>query len=355
MFHLTSADELTRIHQAALEILSKTGIAIEQGGICDLLVDHGCKYFSGRMLIPEVVVEAALKTVPASVVLYDRDGLPACHLGSGKTCCQPVGGTPFVIDLDTSYRRPALLKDFQDIVRLIDNLKNIQIVTVATTPTDVDDIIQSYIGFATTLMFSKKPVSVPGSTSANEVRCYAQLAAAVFNESDFSTKPRFVMSILPVSPLQFTKGLDQAIAETAHLGIPISIVPLPITGISAPLALAGALAQQHAENLAAVVIAQSVRPGLPMVYHGRLSIGNMRTGASIWGSYEVGLAGAIAATLGKRCGLPTNVYGFSTSAKTPDVQSGAERMINAILPFLAGADILGGAGSIGDILAMSAI
>lgn len=347
-----SEDDQSRFHLAGLRLLAETGLSIEDRPVVERLLDAGCRQEKGRVLVPPDVVEGALNRAPDAFTLYDRFGEPAYHIGDGQTRCQPVGGTPFVIDMGTSARRPATLRDLEDLARLMDSLDNLHVLTTATSPTDVDDDLQSLIAFAAVLTFSAKPVSAPGVNNPAEARLFARLAEAASGAST-AEKPCFIASLLPVSPLRFPRGLAEGIAETARLGAPISIVPLPVMGVSAPLDYPGALAQQHAENLAVTVIAQLYRPGLPVAYHGRLSLGNMRTGASIWGRFDIGLAGAWAAALGKRCGLPTNVYGFATSSKSTDLQSGAERAFGALLPYLAGADILGGAGSLADIMAVS--
>jgi trimethylamine--corrinoid protein Co-methyltransferase len=69
-----------------------------------------------------------------------------------------------------------------------------------------------------------------------------------------------------------------------------------------------------------------------------------RTGSSVWGGVELGIASAATVQIGHRYGLPVNVYGFSTNAHTLDIQSGYERTLNAVLPALAGADELSGIG-----------
>jgi trimethylamine--corrinoid protein Co-methyltransferase len=96
--------------------------------------------------------------------------------------------------------------------------------------------------------------------------------------------------------------------------------------------------------LASIVIAQTFQPGLPIVYCGRLAMMEPRTGSSVWGGVELGIASAATVQIGHRYGLPVNVYGFSTNAHTLDIQSGYERALNAILPALAGADELSGIG-----------
>jgi trimethylamine--corrinoid protein Co-methyltransferase len=69
-----------------------------------------------------------------------------------------------------------------------------------------------------------------------------------------------------------------------------------------------------------------------------------RTGVSVWGGVELGLASAATVQVGHRYGLPVNVYGFSTNAHTLEVQNGFERALNAAIPALAGADELSGIG-----------
>jgi trimethylamine--corrinoid protein Co-methyltransferase len=110
------------------------------------------------------------------------------------------------------------------------------------------------------------------------------------------------------------------------------------------MSLAGALAQQNAEVLSALVLAQLVRPGLPIVYCGRLAMMEPRTGISVWGGVELGLASAATVQLGHRYGLPVNVYGFSTNSHSMEIQNGFERSLNAAIPALAGADELSGIG-----------
>jgi trimethylamine---corrinoid protein Co-methyltransferase len=152
------------------------------------------------------------------------------------------------------------------------------------------------------------------------------------------------LSVSPVSPLGFPDEAVGAILEIARAGVPFAPLPCPTGGTTAPLSLAGALAQQNAELLASIVLAQLVRPGLPVVYCGRLAMMEPRTGISVWGGVELGLASAGTVAMGHRYGLPVNVYGFSTNSHVFDIQNGFERSLNAIIPALAGADELSGIG-----------
>ena len=96
--------------------------------------------------------------------------------------------------------------------------------------------------------------------------------------------------------------------------------------------------------LAALVLAELVHPGLPIIYCGRLAMMEPRTGLSVWGGVELGMASAGTVQIGHRYGLPVNVYGFSTNAHNLDSQNGFERALNAVIPAMAGADELSGIG-----------
>jgi len=152
------------------------------------------------------------------------------------------------------------------------------------------------------------------------------------------------VGISPISPLTFPDDIAEAMLEAARLGMILGPLPCPILGATSPMSIAGGLTQQNAEVLAAVVLAQLAQPGLPIIYKGRLSVMDARTGLSVWGNPEIGLISAATVEIGHHYGLPVDVYGLSTNAHTSDIQSGYERTLNALVPVLAGADEISGVG-----------
>jgi trimethylamine--corrinoid protein Co-methyltransferase len=57
------------------------------------------------------------------------------------------------------------------------------------------------------------------------------------------------------------------------------------------------------------------------------------------------MAGAVATRLAHRLGLPCDTYGLSTSSGVPDFRFAYQRLANALIPALAGADVLSGVGT----------
>ena len=141
------------------------------------------------------------------------------------------------------------------------------------------------------------------------------------------------MGYSPVSPLHLGAGVCDGIIAAARLGMAVQVLTNPVAGTTAPASLAGALAQQDAEILAGVVLAQAAAPGAACGYGARLSVADPRDGRLLCGAGQWALASVGATLLARRHGLACDCYGPDTSAPLVDVQAGYQQA----LPALAGA------------------
>jgi trimethylamine--corrinoid protein Co-methyltransferase len=342
MIRLTvlTAEEVEAIHGATLRILSEIGVVLTQPEAREILAGARATVQGDRVLLPPDLVEREVARCPRQVTIRGRGGETAT-LGDGTLHWHNLGGARDVYDPRTGQRHPAALQDVRDSARLLDALDGVTTVTPFFTPQDVPGPLMSLAMYRHALPHTSKPLHGPGTQTAAEARYIARMAAVIGPPAEVLT-----MGISPLSPLTFPDDIAEAMIETARLGVPLGPLPCPTAGATAPMSLAGALAQQNAEVLASVVLAQLVRPGLPIVYCGRLAMMEPRSGTSVWGGVELGLASAATVQLGHRYGLPVNVYGLSTNAHGMDVQNGYERALNSILPALAGADELSGIGEL---------
>src|SRR3990172_11434673 len=189
-----------------------------------------------------------------------------------------------------------------------------------------------------TLPCTVKPVQGPGIQFAEEVKYAVKMAEVV------GTPPHeLTLSLSPVSPLSIPDHEAAALVAMAEAGVIMANLPAPTGGATSPMTIAGSIAQQNAETLALLVLAQIINPGLAVIYCGRLGMLEPRTGL-IWGGVELGLSSAVTVQIGHYYGFAVNVYGFSTNAHTLDAQNSFERGLNAVIPALAGADELSGIG-----------
>ncbi|MBP1692436.1 MAG: trimethylamine:corrinoid methyltransferase [Chloroflexi bacterium] len=337
--HLTalSKTDLEQIHQASLRVLSEVGILMDNLEGRSILFDHGAVEIDGRLQLPARLVEDSLALCPRQVILEGRG--KQITLGSGDLHVHNLGGARDVFDWRSGTLTPAGVQDVAESTQLMDSLENVSSITPLYTPRDVPAELMVLAMFYHTVRHTMKPINGPGVRNSKEVRLLAEMAQVVFGD-----QPKISLGASPVSPLNFQGEITQTILEIARQGLPFGPLPCPNVGATAPMSLVGALVLQNAEVLACIALAQLVHPGLPIVYCGRLSVLNMRSGAPIWGNPEVGLASAGTVQIGHSYGLPVNVYGLSDSGFSADMQNGYERAINALVPALAGADELSGVG-----------
>ncbi len=333
-----SPTEIEDIHHATLRILSETGIVCTQPQARELLTANSAKIDGDRILLPPDLVENAIARCTGKVRLVSRNGAD-CILGDGSLHWHNLGGARDVYDPLSGKRRKALLQDVRNSTRLLDALDQVTTITPFFTPQDVPGAVMSLAMYRHTLSHTTKVVHGPGVQTAAEVRYAHRMASVIGLPEELLS-----LSVSPVSPLKFPEHEVTAILEIARLELTFAPLPCPTAGTTAPLSLAGALAQQNAEVLAAIVLAQLAQPGLPIVYCGRLAMMEPRSGLSVWGGVELGLASAATVQMGHRYGLPVNVYGLATNSHVLDIQSGYERALNAVIPALAGADELSGIG-----------
>jgi len=340
MFHLSvlTPENIDSIHQATLRILNETGIVLTDTESRDILTGAGARLQENRVFLPPELVDKCIVGAGKRPSIRGRGGNVKL-LGDGNIYFHNLGGAPDVFDAATGTRRRATTQDVRDSTRLLDALENCHTITPFFTPTDVPGGIMSLAMYGHAMPCTLKPLQGPGVQFAAEARYAVRMAEVIGKPEEVLT-----LSLSPVSPLSIPDHEAKAIIEIARLGITFAPLPCPTAGTTAPFSIAGAITQQNAEVLAALVLAQLVRPGLPMIYCGRLAMMEPRTGLSVWGGVEMGMASAGTVQVGHRYGLPVNVYGFSTNAHILDAQNGFERALNAILPALAGADELSGIG-----------
>jgi trimethylamine--corrinoid protein Co-methyltransferase len=330
-------DEVRAIHQATLRILSEVGVFLDDDEARTLLFDHGARQHGERVSLPPDLIETCLERCPQQVTLRGRGS--EATLGEGTLHVHNLGGARDVLDTPGGELRPATTVDVANSTRLLDALENVTTVTPLYTPRDVPPWAITLTMFSQMVRHTLKPINGPGVQTRREVRRLAEMMRIVFGDA-----PAVSLAVSPISPLTFPKVIAQAILEVARQGVPFGPLPCPTMGATAPVSLAGALAQQNAEILASIVLAQLVSPGLPVIYCGRLAALNMRSGAPVWGNPEIGLVSAATVQVGHHYHLPVNVYGLACSGYSLDIQNGYERALNAIVPALAGADELSGVG-----------
>ncbi len=111
-------------------------------------------------------------------------------------------------------------------------------------------------------------------------------------------RPLFHAIVCPISPLYYPEDEIERLIVCGEYGLPVKVAVLPMLGASAPVTLAGTIAQGNAEVLGAFTLIQILYPGTPTIYYCFPSVTEMRTGNSMGGGPENMLLYAAVSQLG---------------------------------------------------------
>lgn len=349
--HLLSRQELDQIHEVSLKILAEIGIKIEDQILIDKLKKGGCQMKGDRLLFPIEFIENLIQEQDKSHKINDYVGLKFKNplsedekrFRTGKIYSQPFGTVASIIDFKSNKPRAVKERDLIELIQLQNRLENIDFVGPSVIPKEYPAKIRELKMTETSLRYSWKTFGGIAVSRSSEVDYIIELYKII---KDDQSEPIGGLGISPESPLSYPKEITDIICKVARAGIPIKILVAPIAGLTSPLTIAGSLAQMNANMLAFTAIANTFSSEAILFFCSRLSFPNMMKGYSIWGLPEIGLASSAAVQLAKYYGFYSSVYGVSTTSCNIDVQAGYEKVMNALLPALAGANILSGAGSL---------
>jgi trimethylamine---corrinoid protein Co-methyltransferase len=347
-------DELAAIEETAYRLLDEVGISLQHATAAEMLRGLGCRVEGNRVFIPPDVVRWGLANVTPQKQLHSLDGTYSIPLGDGQLRFHNGGGPPFIYHWETGERCPATTEDLARMTRLLDALPNVDDITPLFSPQEVAPALMNVVSTSVMLRNTRKPVSGAAAENPDDAAAIVEMAAACAGGMDaLRRRPSLSLSVSPVSPLIFTEKVTAAIMVIAEAGIPFHSLPAPSLGATGPITLAGCLAQQHAEVLASFVIVAATRPGAPVVYCSRINPLDLRRAVSRWGGPEVGISSAAATQLSHRIGFACDAYGLSTHASILDPSYAYQKLANAMVPALAGTDIMSGVGTLDSGLAGS--
>jgi len=345
MLEFLSRDQIEKIHSASLRVLEDVGVFVYEDSFLRFLADSGADVDYDRKNVkisPSLVMEC-LKKTPKRMILYARDPKFDVELNDEKIYAHAVGGAVSVFDLNSGEVRPSTRRDVVDLTRIIDGLPNIHTCTMIVLPCDVSEQVQDVYCLADQLQNTRKNVDATPMSYEGFPYIVELAEAVVGGKQELEKRPIITCSFSPTSPLKFSGDVVKIMVEGAKIGLPMAVLPCPMAGATSPVTLAGSLVQQNAEILAGLVMIQLVKEGTPFLYSPRVFPLDMLSGMTSSG-IEVGLLSVGCVQLAKYYDVPCDVYGLDTSSKTLDEQVAFEKGLNGVLPALAGANMLSGAG-----------
>ncbi len=350
-----SAEQIGRIHEAALEVLRRTGVFVDCPEALQLLGERGASIDEGRRLarLPADLISAAVEAAPGRFQLYDRDGGRAVMVGGEEVHFDPGSCAVRFLDDETGLVRDSMAADLDRVARLTDALTHVSTQSTAIVCHDVPSEIADTYRLYVIMRVSKKPI-VTGAFSVRGLHDMRDLlAAAVGGAEALADKPMAIFDVCPSPPLKFAELAARNTIDGARAGLPIEFVSMPMPGAGSPATLAGSVVQHTAETLAGLALAQCASEGAKVVWGGAPVVFDMRYGTTPLSAVEATMLGMASAQMGRYYGLPTHTYAALADSKLVDAQAGAETALSGVLAALSGNNIISGVGLLDFVNTMS--
>lgn len=335
-----SAEQAERIDDTALTLLEEIGVrfafepALERFRAAGLTIEDNVVHLD-RGFVAERLAQA-----PSTFTVHARNPERSIEVGGDHLALAPTGGAPFVLDPERGRRSPTA-EDHATFVRFahavpVFDLNESGIVEpddlpVPTRHLDMDlDVLR----------WSDKPYFPVGATYEAS-RDSVDLAAIVFGGREAIVERPVMLGIVnPISPLFYDERMAGSAIAYAEGGQPVVFMPFVFAGGTAPLGLAGAVAQMAAEVLAGLCLVQLVRPGNPVVMGSSVSELDLHDGQPRYATAFHGLAMLASGQIARRYGLPFRGGGGFTSSATPGVRAMQESLMALWPALLSGPNVI---------------
>ena len=311
-----SADQVEAIHLTSLRILEELGIEVMSARALALLEAAGAEVDTATRVVrlDRGLVEDALKWAPSSFALTPRNPGKRGIMGGNHVNFGLVAGPPNVHDCERG-RRPGNYADYCDFIRLAQYFNAIHLIgNQVCAPIELPANSRHLDTYRANLLYSDQVYhcsAIGAGRALDGIRMMA--IARGLDPEELALSPGVITIISVNSPRRYDEAMSDGLIAMAELGQAVVVTPFTLMGAMAPVSLAAALAQQNAEALFGVVLAQMARPGCPVMYGAFTSNVDMRSGAPAFGTPENAKANIASGQLARRYGLPYRTSNASAS------------------------------------------
>ncbi len=334
---------LQSIHEQSLHLLAKAGVVFDNDEIIKGFVRKGQKVDGKRVYLSEALIFEALERTPKSFTMIGRNNAAGVRIGEDQetTVVAPGNGTIFIQDIE-GRRRQATLSDFDNIVKLCENSRNVNLVgAIPVEPNDLPALGKPARLVHHLIRYSNKPL-IGQIATIEEARQVFDLIEIAFGQKGFlDDHIAIAYGVNPASPLCFEPLTCETLQAYAQKKQALFILPGLMPGLTGPMDFKGLVVLSNAENLAALACAQMINPGTPVVYSTGTFMVNMKNFYAVTGSPQSAIVNIAGIQMAREFyGLPSRTMAGLTDAKRIDFQAGAETMQNLTLYTMAGVHMI---------------
>ncbi|MGR3914714.1 MAG: trimethylamine methyltransferase family protein [Gammaproteobacteria bacterium] len=345
-----SADDISRVNEAALDILENIGFSRAIPSCVELFTAAGATFRDERLFLPRAMIAEALERAARDITLFAQDPQHDLHLSGNKIYFGTAGAAVHVVDDWKTHEkypgkgayRESTVQDLYDAARLVDRLEHIHFFQRCMVARDIEspramDLHTTYASVSGT----GKHCGVSYVDPAHAEEGLRLLHRIAGGESKWRARPfASVSCCFVVPPMRFAEDACRVMEACVRGGMPILLLAAGQAGATSPASLAGAVAQECAEVLGGLAYVNLLQPGHPAIFAPWPFVSDLRTGAMSGGSGEQAVLMAACGQMGRHYDLPTGIAAGMADSKIPDAQSGYEKGYTLALAAHSGANLV---------------
>ncbi|MGA2529495.1 MAG: trimethylamine methyltransferase family protein [Acidimicrobiales bacterium] len=334
-YELLSPDAIEVLDRGWRRIVSEIGVQFVKPEAVELFRQAGQKVEDQTVWLDPDFVLCQVSKAPREFDVQARNPENTVHIGGDHMVFGGVYGPPFVRQGDV--RRDATMSDFRKFSMLAQSFSELDsaggvICEPNDAPLDSRHLDMIYaLQTLTDKIYMGNVVSGPNALDT------IKMTEILFGgRKTIEETPATISLINCNSPLRWDDRMLDAQFEYNLANQPVVLTPFLLMGAMSPVTIPAALAQQLAEALSGIALAQLIRPGCPVIFGSFLSNIDMQSGSPCFGTPESAIGLLCTGQLARYYGLPFRTGGGLTSSQSPDAQAGYEALMTLLPTFLAG-------------------
>ncbi len=287
---ILNQEQIQQVHDYSLQILSTVGVRVDSERAQKLFAKAiGSKAIrKGGVRIPRELVKWALKVVPASIDIYDRNGSMVFTLPDRARFGIGVSDLYFQ-EPETDQVVPFERKHIEVSTRLGHSLPSFDVISTVGVLQDLSPEVSDLYATLEMTVNTTKPIII---LISNENVFPAVLDLLENLHGDLSERPFVIPYFNPITPLVINTGTVDKMWTAIERKLPIIYSNYGMAGASTPITPAGTLALLNAELLAGLTLGQLIREGTPIILGSLPAYFDMQGAGSLYApkSYLMNLA-----------------------------------------------------------------
>ncbi|MCL5985598.1 MAG: trimethylamine methyltransferase family protein [Actinobacteria bacterium] len=338
--------DLQKIHGAGLKLLEDPGLKVMEPEMREALKKLGAKVNDTTQMVSfpsnliEIMIEEIRKEIAQGKTPNILNG-PMASKTDGKLAAKFGGACIEIYDFETDTVRKPTRQELIDSIQLGEALDEVGL--VGNTIMYIEEegkAVDPKMQRIKTAEIVAKNTSKPASTevwNARELEFLIEIGVVVRRSmEEYLKRPCFVTAKETITPFQLTREAGEVLVALAKRGLPVTIIPMPISGVSSPVTPASSLAIANAEILGVMAAVRAVVTGAPVAGGITSGVMNMATGSAVFGAPEaiwqdMALAELYEVVYGQDLGIGVG----NIDAKYPGIEAAAEKSLKILLAYLS--------------------